>query len=479
MLELDFKNKNIVLSDEVKLTVSLLFSALFAASLISGNVAFYAMTSFFVMVFFVVTVFLKPYLFLAVFFAVSYPVSQTIGKLGIDNLGILFLLSLSLLSVVFIAQRKNFAVDKRKIAVFSYFYVIVALVVAGIVSGFLHSGPESLEVLVKFFAFGVIPVLFLILMPLNKENLTPLLELSYYLNFIIFMGFSIAYWFFKILNPAAFDDFFYGFDNPIGTSLFMMGFSAVSLIFVTFKDVSKKTKIFIYATVALALLYVVMTFQRSFVVAIFATLCYFVVFKYKIGIKMILAVLAVAVVLSLFLSNISLFLSSDRMAKFEKTMEFVEKLSKNKNILRTQENKDTGTIGIRIIKILASWDKTKEHIYLGNGIGTFSATIGDEGYKYPHNIFYEFLYSTGLAGLLIFVFIAGKIFLGCHFGIKKIKDPKLKAALLSAQLFVVLSIVVLQFTGGVMNIFPNTFFIMCIIVLTLNLYGVYKPENKK
>ena len=66
------------------------------------------------------------------------------------------------------------------------------------------------------------------------------------------------------------------------------------------------------------------------------------------------------------------------------------------------------------------------------------------------------------------MFAIGKIFLKCHFGIKTVKDPKLRAALLAAQLFVVLSFVVLQFTGGIMGIFPNAFFIMGNIVFILD-----------
>ena len=277
MTALDLRNKNVIVSDEVKLLISLVFSAIFGVTLIGGNVALYAVTSLIAVFFLVVIVILKPYLFLAVFFAVSYPVSQTVGKLEVNNLGILFLLMLSLLAFLFIFQRKNFAVDKRRIAVFSSFYVIVAVVVFGVVSGFLHSGNDSLEILVKFFVFGVIPASFLIVRPLNKENMLSLLELSYYLNFIIFVGFSFAYWFFKLLNPSGFDGFFYGFDNPIGTSLFLMQFVLVSLLFSIFRQISQKRRIFIYATVALAFLYVMITFQRSFILAIAGASGYFVV----------------------------------------------------------------------------------------------------------------------------------------------------------------------------------------------------------
>lgn len=467
MQALGLKNKNFVFSDEVKLLISLIFSAVFGATLIGGNTALYAVTSLIAVCFLVVVVILKPYLFLAVFFAVSYPVSQTVGKLEVNNLGILFLLMLSLLAFLFIFQRKNFAVDKRRIAVFSSFYVIVAVVVVGALSGFLHSGNDSLETVVKFFVFGVIPASFLIVIPLNKENMLSLLELSYYLNFIIFVGFSFAYWFFKLLNPSGFEDFFYGFDNPIGTSLFLMQFTLVSLLFVIFGRVSGKMKIFIYATVLLAFLYVMITFQRSFILAIAGASGYFVVSKYKIGLKMVAVALVAAAVFAVALSNLSMFLNVHQISKLEKTMSFVEKLSKNKNILRTEENKDSGSIGIRIIKIIASWDKTKQNIYFGNGLGTFSNTVGEDTYKYPHNIFYEFLYSTGLAGLFIFLFCAAKIFFKAHSSIKKIGNAKFKNMFLVANSFVVLCFVILQFSGGVMNIFPHVYFMMSCIVLAL------------
>ena len=464
MTALDLKNKNVIVSDEVKLLISLVFSAIFGVTLIGGNVALYAVTSLIAVFFLVVVVILKPYLFLAVFFAVSYPVSQTVGKLEVNNLGILFLLMLSLLAFLFIFQRKNFAVDKRRIAVFSSFYAIVAVVVFGVVSGFLHSGNDSLEILVKFFVFGVIPASFLIVMPLNKENMLSLLELSYYLNFIIFVGFSFAYWFFKLLNPSGFDGFFYGFDNPIGTSLFLMQFTLVSLLFVIFGRVSGKMKIFIYATVLLAFLYVMITFQRSFILAIAGASGYFVVSKYKIGLKMVAVALVAAAVFAVALSNLSMFLNVHQISKLEKTMSFVEKLSQNKDILRAKENEDLGTIGYRIVKIVAAFGKIKEKPYFGNGLGTFSNLAE---YKYPHNIIVEFLYSTGLAGLFIFLFCAAKIFFKAHSSIKKIGNAKFKNMFLVANSFVVLCFVILQFSGGVMNIFPHVYFMMSCIVLAL------------
>ena len=464
MTALDLRNKNVIVSDEVKLLISLVFSAIFGVTLIGGNVALYAVTSLIAVFFLVVIVILKPYLFLAVFFAVSYPVSQTVGKLEVNNLGILFLLMLSLLAFLFIFQRKNFAVDKRRIAVFSSFYVIVAVVVFGVVSGFLHSGNDSLEILVKFFVFGVIPASFLIVMPLNKENMLSLLELSYYLNFIIFVGFSFAYWFFKLLNPSGFDGFFYGFDNPIGTSLFLMQFVLVSLLFSIFRQISQKRRIFIYATVALAFLYVMITFQRSFILAIAGASGYFVVSKYKIGLKMVAVALVAAAVFAVALSNLSMFLNVHQISKLEKTMSFVEKLSQNKDILRAKENEDLGTIGYRIVKIVAAFGKIKEKPYFGNGLGTFSNLAE---YKYPHNIIVEFLYSTGLAGLFIFLFCAAKIFFKAHSSIKKIGNAKFKNMFLVANSFVVLCFVILQFSGGVMNIFPHVYFMMSCIVLAL------------
>ena len=464
MTALDLKNKNVIVSDEVKLLISLVFSAIFGVTLIGGNVALYAVTSLIAVFFLVLVVILKPYLFLAVFFAVSYPVSQTVGKLEVNNLGILFLLMLSLLAFLFIFQRKNFAVDKRRIAVFSSFYVIVAVVVFGVVSGFLHSGNDSLEILVKFFVFGVIPASFLIVMPLNKENMLSLLELSYYLNFIIFVGFSFAYWFFRLLNPSGFDGFFYGFDNPIGTSLFLMQFVLVSLLFSIFREISQKRRIFIYATVALAFLYVMITFQRSFILAIAGASGYFVVSKYKIGLKMVAVALVAAAVFAVALSNLSMFLNVHQISKLEKTMSFVEKLSQNKDILRAKENEDLGTIGYRIVKIVAAFGKIKEKPYFGNGLGTFSNLAE---YKYPHNIIVEFLYSTGLAGLFIFLFCAAKIFFKAHSSIKKIGNAKFKNMFLVANSFVVLCFVILQFSGGVMNIFPHVYFMMSCIVLAL------------
>ena len=472
MTALDLKNKNVIVSDEVKLLISLVFSAIFGVTLIGGNVALYAVTSLIAVFFLVLVVILKPYLFLAVFFAVSYPVSQTVGKLEVNNLGILFLLMLSLLAFLFIFQRKNFAVDKRRIAVFSSFYVIVAVVVFGVVSGFLHSGNDSLEILVKFFVFGVIPASFLIVMPLNKENMLSLLELSYYLNFIIFVGFSFAYWFFRLLNPSGFDGFFYGFDNPIGTSLFLMQFVLVSLLFSIFREISQKRRIFIYATVALAFLYVMITFQRSFILAIAGASGYFVVSKYKIGLKMVAVALVAAAVFAVALSNLSMFLNVHQISKLEKTMSFVEKLSQNKDILRAKENEDLGTIGYRIVKIVAAFGKIKEKPYFGNGLGTFSNFAE---YKYPHNIIVEILYSTGIIGLCVFLFCAVRIFFKSHSAIKKIKDNKLKNSLLITNSFIVLCFVILQFSGGVMNIFPHVYFMMSCVVIAL--YCIDRKEK--
>lgn len=468
----DFKNKNIVLADEVKLLVSLAFSLLFGLTLIGGNIALYAITSLVSVFFLVLIVVLKPYLFLAVFFAVSYPVSQTIGKLEVDNLGILFLLALSLLALVFIIQRKNFSVDQRKIVLFSSFYVIVAVVLFGSVSGFLHSGHDSLEILVKFFVFGVIPMSFLLVMPLNKENMLSLLELGYYLNFIIFMGFSIAYWFFRLLNPASFDNFFYGYDNPIGTSLFMSEFSLVSFVFLIFEKVSHKRKIFIYLTIMLATVYVLLTFQRSFILAIAVALIYFIISKYKISFKMIAVFSVFVVIFALALTNISMFLNVRQLSKLEKTISFVEKLSQNKDVFRSQENKDLGTIGYRIVTILAAVGKIKEHPYFGNGLGTFS-NFAD--YKYPHNIIVEFLYSTGLVGLCVFLFFIGRIFASSHFMIKKMPEGKLKNIFLVTNSFIVLSFVILQFSGGVMNIFPNLYFMLSNV--TIALYWMHQKEQ--
>lgn len=472
MTVLDFKNKNIVLSDDVKLLISLALSAMFGVSLIGGNIALYALTSLVAVFFIVAIVILKPYLFLAVFFAVSYPVSLTIGKLEIDNLGILFLLMISLMAFIFIMQRKSFAVDKRKIALFSSFYMIIAVIVFGAVSGFLHSGNDSLEILVKFFVFGVIPASFLVVMPLNKENILSLLELSYYMNLVIFMGFSIAYWFFRILNPGGFDDFFYGFDNPIGTSLFMMEFVLVSIVFLMFGKISSRKKIFIYSTVFIAFLYVAITFQRSFILAIMCAVVYFIVSKYRIGLKMVAVVLIAAAFFAVALSNISMFLNEYQVSKIEKTMNLLEKLSQNKDILRAKESEDLGTIGYRIVKIVAAFGKIKEKPYFGNGLGTFSNLAE---YKYPHNIIVEILYSTGLVGLCVFLFCAARIFLKSHSSIKKIKYEKLKNAFIITNSFIVLCFVILQFSGGVMNIFPHLFFMMSCVVLAL--YSIKLTEN--
>lgn len=472
MKVLDFKNKNIVLSDNVKLLISLALAAVFGVSLIGGNVALYAVTSFVAAFFIVFIVVLKPYLFLAVFFTVSYPVSQTIGKLEIDNLGILFLLMLSLLSVLFIVQRKNFVFDRRKIILFLPFYLIVAVVASGTVLGFIRSGNDSLEILVKFFVFGVVPASFLVVMPLNKKNMLSLLELSYYLNLIIFMGFSAAYWFFRILSPSSFDMFFYTFDNPIGTSLFLMQFVLVSFLFTIFGKISEKRKIFIYSTVVLAFIYVMITFQRSFILAIAGALSYFVVSKYKIGLKMIAVVAVAAVVFAVALSNISMFLNEYQVSKIEKTMNLVEKLSKNKDILRAKEREDLGTIGYRIVKIVAAFAKIKERPYFGNGLGTFSNLAE---YKYPHNIIVEFLYSTGIVGLFVFLFCAIKVFLKSHYAVKKIKDENLKNSFLVTNSFIVLCFVILQFSGGVMSIFPHVCFMMSCVVIAL--YSIDRKEN--
>ena len=472
MTVLDFKNKNIVLSYEVKMLISLILSLMFGVSLIAGNVALYAVTALISVFFLVFIVILKPYLFLAVFFTVSYPVSQTIGKLEVDNLGILFLLMLSLLSVVFIIQRKNFVFDKRKIFLFSSFYLIVAVVVFGAALGFIRSGNDSLEILVKFFVFGVIPAFFLVVMPLNKENMLSLLELSYYLNLTVFIGFSFAYWFFRILNPSNFDMFFLTFDNPIGTSLFLMQFVLVSFLFTIFGKVSEKRNVFIYSTVFLAFAYVMITFQRSFILAIAGALSYFVVSKYKIGLKMISIVVVAAAVFTVALSNISMFLNEHQISKMEKTISLVEKLSQNKDILRAKENEDLGTIGYRIVKIVAAFGKIKEKPYFGNGLGTFSNFAE---YKYPHNIIVEILYSTGIIGLCVFLFCAVRIFFKSHSAIKKIKDNKLKNSLLITNSFIVLCFVILQFSGGVMNIFPHVYFMMSCVVIAL--YCIDRKEK--
>lgn len=473
MRNLDFKNKKIVLSDDVKVLVVLILSMIFGLPLISGNAALYAVTSIITVFFLVVIVIFKPYLFLSVFFASVYPVSQTIGKLGVDNLGIAFILMLSLLALVFIVQRKNFTFNKERLLLFLPFYMIIAVVVFGAVTGFLHSGNDSLEILVKFFVFGVIPAFFLTVMPLDKENVISILELSYYLNLIIFLGFSVAYWFFRILNPSSFATFFADFDNPIGISLFLMQFVLFSLLFIVFGNVSEKRRIFIYASMLLAFIYVMITFQRSFILAIAGALTYFIVSKYKIGIKMIAVAVVVATVFTFALSNISMFLNEYQISKLEKTLNFVEKLSQNKNVLRAKENEDLGTIGYRIVKIVAAFGKIKEKPYFGNGLGTFSNFAE---YKYPHNIIVEFLYSTGIVGLFIVLFSMIRIFLKSHSMIKKMPDGKLKNMFLITNSFIVLCFVILQFSGGVMNLFPHLCFMLSSVFVAL--YCINKKEIK-
>lgn len=463
MQKLDFENKCVVLSDGVKLLIALMFSVVFMLPLVGGNI-FYVITALCMALFLVTVVIFRPHLFLSVFFAIAYPVSQTVGRLEVDNLGISFLLMLSLLALLFIVQRKQFAFDKNRILLFSYFYVIVAVVVFGSVMGFLYSGNDSLEILVKFFVFGVIPAFFLTVIPWDKENILSILELCYYLCLVIFLGFSFAYWFFRILNPGSFETFFYTFDNPIGTSLFMMQFILVSFVFSMFGNVSHKRKIFIYSTIGLAFFYVMVTFQRSFILAIASALTYFIVSKYRIGFKMVALALVISAFFAVALSNISMFLSDYQVSKLEKTLSLVEKLSKNKDILRAKENEDLGTIGYRIVKIVAAFGKIKEKPYFGNGLGTFSNFAE---YKYPHNIIVEFLYSTGLVGFVLFIFCAVKLFLQSHLGIRKIKDEKLKNALLIVNSFNVLCIVILQFSGGVMNIFPHLYFMMSSVIIAL------------
>ena len=179
---------------------------------------------------------------------------------------------------------------------------------------------------------------------------------------------------------------------------------------------------------------------------------------------MVAVALVAAAVFAVALSNLSMFLNVHQISKLEKTMSFVEKLSQNKDILRAKENEDLGTIGYRIVKIVAAFGKIKEKPYFGNGLGTFSNLAE---YKYPHNIIVEFLYSTGLAGLFIFLFCAAKIFFKAHSSIKKIGNAKFKNMFLVANSFVVLCFVILQFSGGVMNIFPHVYFMMSCIVLAL------------
>ena len=252
----------------------------------------------------------------------------------------------------------------------------------------------------------------------------------------------------------------------------MTEFVLVSFLFTIFGKISEKRKIFIYATIILAFIYVMITFQRSFILAIAGALSYFVVSKYKIGLKMVAVVVVVAAVFTVALSNISMFLNEHQISKLEKTMSLVEKLSQNKDILRAKENEDLGTIGYRIVKIVAAFGKIKEKPYFGNGLGTFSNLAE---YKYPHNIIVEILYSTGLVGLCVFLFCAMRVFFKSHSAIKKVKDEKLKNSLMITNSFIVLCFVILQFSGGVMNIFPHLCFMMSCVVMAL--YSINRKEK--
>ncbi|MGI6394839.1 MAG: O-antigen ligase family protein [bacterium] len=404
---------------------------------------------------------LKPYLFLSFYLSLSYPISLTIGKLGVDNLGILFLTVCSALSLLLIIKRSDFSFNKERVALFASFLPIIAVVVASSLYGFIRSGNDSLEILVKFFVFGVFPSLLVMLIPFRKDVFVQILDLTYYIVLTIFAGFSIGYFFFKLFNPSAFIKFFTEFDNPIGTSLFMMQFVLVSAIYLILnRDTSRARKNFIYGTILTALFFVVSTFQRSFLIAIVAAVIYYIISTYKIGLRMVLTIALSAILFGAVFYNITLIVKPESINKVEKTIEFAEKLSENKDIMRVKEAEGLGSIGYRIIKIIASIKKIKESPYFGNGLGTFSNFAG---YKYPHNIFIEFLYSSGFTGFIVSMFFLGYIFFKIQININRILNLKIKAVLKLSFSFAVFCLTVLQFTGGVMNIFPYLVFLLFVL----------------
>jgi O-antigen ligase len=406
-------------------------------------------------IFFSLTVVFKPVLFMSVFLSLSYPVSLTVGKLGINNLGISVLMIFSLMATALIFMRKNFSIEKKRLKNILPFLPIIIVVVLSSFYGFIRSGNDSLEMLVKFFVFGVFPLLLLIMIPFEKEVFLKIIDLTYYIAFAIFGGFTTGYVYFKVLNPSGFLNFFLSFDNPIGTSLFMMQFILITIVFLIFNKVSLERRVFSLLTILVSLFFVLSTFQRSFLVAILFSLFYYLISSYKISLKMIVSVLIFVSIFGVIIYNVTVILGSEQIKKVEKTMELAEKLSENKDIMRVKEAEELGTIGYRIIKIIASIKKIKERPYFGNGLGTFSNYAG---YKYPHNIFIEFLYSSGFVGFLVFIFFMGYALIKIQLKSNLIKNLQLKIVLRLGMSFIILCFTILQFSGGVMNIFPYMFF---------------------
>lgn len=458
----------IILSDSLKMFISIMVSVFLGISFISDNFAVYLGTSLLAIVFFTLIIVFKPVFFASVFLSLSYPVSLTVGKLGISNMGISVLMLFSLTAIVLIFKRRGFSIEKYKLKLFFPFLPIIIVVVASSFYGFVRNGNDSLEILVKFFVFGVFPALFVMMVPFDRKDFLKILDLTYYVVFAIFSGFATGYIYFKIFNPSGFMNFFLSFDNPIGTSLFMMQFILISMVFIVSNEVSFKRKVFSYITVLVALFFVFSTFQRSFMVAILFSLLYYFVSSYKISLKMIVSVLVFVSIFGVVVYNITVILGSEQIKKVEKTIKLAEKLSENKDIMRVKEAEGLGTIGYRIIKIIASIKKIKERPYFGNGLGTFSNYAG---YKYPHNIFIEFLYSSGFIGFLIFIVFFGFVLAKIQVMINKVSGVIVTMITKFSISFIVLCIVILQFSGGIMNIFPHVFFCTFLMFQLLSVYS--------
>jgi hypothetical protein len=366
-------------------------------------------------------------------------------------------------------MRNNFSIDKNRLKNILPFFPIIIVVVLSSFYGFIKSGNDSLEILIKFLVFGVFPALFIMIIPFKKEIFLYIIDMTYYVVLSIFGGFTIAYMFFKIVSPSDFMKFFLAFDNPIGTSLFMIQFILVSVIYLTInRDIPIIRKVFTYGTIFMALFFVVSAFQRSFLIAIGGGVIYYILTTYRIGFKMVFIIALSTILFGTILYNITLIINPDNMKKVEKTIELAEKLSENKDIMRVKEAEELGTIGYRIIKIIASKRKIKENPYFGNGLGTFSNYAG---YKYPHNIFIEFLYSSGFTGFFIFIIFFGYVLARIQIIFNKAESVMVKAISKYVMSFIVLCILILQFSGGIMNIFPYVFFCSFSMFQLLSIYS--------
>ncbi|HPG36212.1 MAG TPA: hypothetical protein PLG63_07745, partial [bacterium] len=103
------------LSESLKILISMVVSFLLGISFIADNFVVFLFTALLAILFLITVVALNPALFVCVFFSLSYPVSLTIGKLGINNLGLSSLLIFSMLSMAVLFMRNNFSIDKNRL----------------------------------------------------------------------------------------------------------------------------------------------------------------------------------------------------------------------------------------------------------------------------------------------------------------------------------------------------------------------------